>query len=95
MDCPWVHKNPYSLPEEEKRSVDWAEFVHVLKHRVRYLLCTVEAFKNYRATERAEGIYDPRPDPDPSNHTFSHGTDQARYLCWFFRRAFGLQGYEG
>ena len=42
---------------------------------------TVEAFKNYRATELAEGIYDPRPDPDPSNHTYSHGTDQARYLC--------------
>ena len=37
---------------------------------------TVEAFKNYRATELAEGIYDPKPDPDPSNHTFSHGTDQ-------------------
>ena len=33
---------------------------------------TVEAFKNYRATELAEGIYDPRPDPDPSNHTYSH-----------------------
>ena len=37
-DCPWVHKNPYSLPEEEERSLDWAEFVHVVKHRVRYLL---------------------------------------------------------
>ena len=47
---------------------------------------TVEAFKNYRATELAEGIYDPRPDPDPSNHTFSHGTDQARYLSWFLKK---------
>ena len=56
---------------------------------------TVEAFKNYRATELAEGIYDPRPDPDPSNHTFSHGTDQARYLCWYPRTAFGLAGYDG
>ena len=55
---------------------------------------TVEAFKNYRATELAEGIYDPRPDPDPSNHTYSHGTDQARYLCWSLRTAFGLAGYE-
>ena len=56
---------------------------------------TVEAFKNYRATELAEGIYDPRPDPDPSNHTYSHGTDQARYLCWTLRMMFGLAGYEG
>ena len=56
---------------------------------------TVEAFKNYRATELAEGIYDPRPDPHPSNHTYSHGTDQARYLCWTLRTAFGLAGYEG
>ena len=57
--------------------------------------CTVEAFKNYRATELAEGIYDPRPDPDPSNHTYSHGTDQARYPCWYLRMMFGLAGYEG
>ena len=57
--------------------------------------CTVEAFKNYRATELAEGIYDPKPDPHPSNHTFSHGTDQARYLCWYLRMMFGLAGYEG
>ena len=57
--------------------------------------CTVEAFKNYRATELAEGIYDPRPDLDPSNHTFSHGTDQARYLCWTLRMMLGLAGYEG
>ena len=56
---------------------------------------TVEAFKNYRATELAEGIYDPRPDPHPSNHTFSHGTDQARYLCWYLRMMFGLAAYEG
>ena len=56
---------------------------------------TVEAFKNYRATELAEGIYDPRPDLDPSNHTFSHGTDQGRYLCWYLRMMFGLAGYEG
>ena len=56
---------------------------------------TVEAFKNYRATELAEGIYDPRPDPHPSDHTFSHGTDQARYLCWYLRMMFGLAGYEG
>ena len=54
---------------------------------------TMEAFKNYRATELAEGIYDPRPDPHPSNHTFSHGTDQARYLRWSLRTAFGLAGY--
>ena len=56
---------------------------------------TVEAFQNYRTTERAEGIYDPRPDPNPSNHTYSHGTDQARYLCWTLRRMFALAGYEG
>ena len=43
----------------------------------------------------AEGIYDPRPGPDPSNHTYSHGTDQARYLCWYLRMMFGLAGYGG
>ena len=31
----------------------------------------MEAFKNYRAAELAEGIYDPKPDPHPSNHTYS------------------------
>ena len=55
---------------------------------------TVAAFENYRATELAEGIYDPRLDPHSSNHTFSHGTDQARYLCWYLRMMFGLAGYE-
>lgn len=37
-DCPWVHKDPYGLSEEEERSLDWKKFVHVIKHRVRYLL---------------------------------------------------------
>ena len=27
-------------------------------------------------------------------HIQSHGTDQARYLCWYLRRMFGLAGYE-
>ena len=43
----------------------------------------------------AEGIHAPRPDPDPSNHASSHGTDQARYLCWSLRRMFGFAAYEG
>ena len=51
------------------------------------------AFQNYRATELAAGIYDPRPDPHASNHTCS--TDQVRYLCWSLLRMFGLAGYEG
>ena len=38
----------------------------------------------------SEGVYDPRPDPDPSNHVYSHGTDQARYLAWVKRHHFGL-----
>ena len=39
---------------------------------------TVEAFKNYRATELAEGIYDPRPDPDHSTtHTVTAPTRRA------------------
>lgn len=53
---------------------------------------TIEAFRNYRAHEIAEGVYGSRPDPDASNHRYSHGTDQARYLVWTMRRHFGLAG---
>ncbi len=38
MDTQWVHKNPYSLTEEEAWNLSWTEFVHLVKHRVRYLL---------------------------------------------------------
>ena len=38
METPWVHKNPYSLPEEQERRADWNEFVRQIKHEVRYLL---------------------------------------------------------
>ena len=37
------------------------------------------------ASSWPDGIYDPRLDPDSSNHSYSHGTDQARYLCWGVR----------
>lgn len=38
---------------------------------------TREALENYRALDLGEGVYDARPDPDPANHVYSHGTDQA------------------
>ena len=51
---------------------------------------TVRAFANYRARQLADGSFDPRPDPDPANHAFSHGTDAVRYLFWVQRRVLGL-----
>ena len=51
---------------------------------------TIRAFSNYRARELADGSFDPRPDPDPANHTFSHGCDAARYLMWRLRRTLGI-----
>ena len=53
---------------------------------------TIRAFENYRARELADGSFDPRPDPDPANHVFSHGTDSPRYLMWACRRYLGLGG---
>jgi len=51
---------------------------------------TIRAFSNYRARELADGSFDPRPDPDPANHVFSHGCDAARYLMWRLRRTLGI-----
>ena len=53
-------------------------------------LLTIRAFSNYRARELADGSFDPRPDPDPANHAFSHGCDAARYLMWRLRRTLGI-----
>ena len=50
---------------------------------------TREALENYRALDLGEGVYDARPDPDPANHVYSHGTAQARYLAWALRRRLG------
>lgn len=38
METLWVHKNPYSPTEEQAWLWSWADFVHLVKHRVRYLL---------------------------------------------------------
>ena len=51
---------------------------------------TIRALSNYRAKELTDGSYAPEPDPDPANHAFSHGCDQARYLVWRIRRQLGL-----
>lgn len=51
---------------------------------------TIRGLSNYRARALADGSYDPRPDPDPANHAFSHGPDALRYLMWTQRRLLGL-----
>ena len=56
---------------------------------------TIAAFQNYRATELEDGSYDPRPDPGPENHAYSHGCDSARYLIWPLRRRFGIKPVGG
>ena len=50
-------------------------------------LLTIRSLGNYRARELADGSFDPRPDPDPANHVFSHGCDALRYLMWRLRRS--------
>jgi hypothetical protein len=54
--------------------------------------CTegIRGLSNYRARVLADGSYDPRPDPDPANHAFSHGPDAHRYLMWTQRKLLGL-----
>ena len=34
----WVHRDPYSLTEEQVRRMGWKEFSDLVKHRVRYLM---------------------------------------------------------
>ena len=51
---------------------------------------TIRCLSNYRARELSDGSFDPRPDPDPANHAFSHGCDALRYLMWRLRRALGI-----
>ena len=53
---------------------------------------TIKALGGYRARELSDGSFDPRPDPDPANHAFSHGCDALRYLMWRLRRTLGLGG---
>jgi hypothetical protein len=56
---------------------------------------TVRCLSNYRARELADGSFDPRPDPDPANHAFSHGCDALRYGFWRLRRILGISNPEG
>lgn len=53
---------------------------------------TIRSLGGYRAREMSDGSFDPRPDPDPANHSFSHGCDALRYLMWRLRRTLGLGG---
>lgn len=52
----------------------------------------IEAMGRYRARQLADGSFDPRPDPDPANHAYSHPLDALRYGVWSFRRLLGLGG---
>lgn len=51
---------------------------------------SIEAVSRYRARQLSDGSFDPRPDPDPANHAFSHGCDSKRYGIWRLRRWLGL-----
>lgn len=42
METPWVHQYPYSPTEEEVWIWSWPEFVHLVKHRVWYLMIPPE-----------------------------------------------------
>ncbi len=53
---------------------------------------SIKSFQAYRARELSDGSFSPEPDPDPANHTFSHGADASRYLAWRLRRMLGLGG---
>ena len=51
---------------------------------------TIRCLQNYRAREQADGSFDPRPDPSPENHVFSHGCDALRYFMWTRRGDLGI-----
>lgn len=52
---------------------------------------SIESLSRYRARMLADGSFDPRPDPDPANHAWSHGCDSKRYGVWRLRRWLGLE----
>lgn len=54
MNTSWVHKNPYSLTEESARRIGWEEFVHLIKHRVRYLQFSLDHEHDDEVTAPAE-----------------------------------------
>ena len=56
---------------------------------------TIRCVKSYRARELDDGSFDPRPDPDPANHAFSHGCDMLRYGMWSQRYSLGLDFGKG
>ena len=51
LETPWVHTNPYSPTEEEEWIGSWRDFVHLVKHRVRYLLFPPEMQDRGKFTE--------------------------------------------
>ena len=55
---------------------------------------TIECLRNYRARELENGTFDPRPDPSPENHRWSHGTDSLRYFVFTRRFDLGLGALE-
>ena len=78
-----------SEPSSSRATTD-AAFSSIPDAPVRWRALRTTAPPSWQKESTTRGLIQ-----DPSNHTFSHGTDQARYLCWFLRRAFGLAGYEG
>jgi hypothetical protein len=50
----WVHRNPYSLPEEDALQMSWESFAETVKHKVRYLMFPVEKHDEYYVREGLE-----------------------------------------
>lgn len=50
----WVHRNPYSLPEEDALQLSWESFANTVKHRVRYLMFPKSKRDDYSVREGLE-----------------------------------------
>lgn len=50
----WVHRNPYSLPEEDALQMSWESFAETVKHKIRYLMFPIEQHDEYDTREGLE-----------------------------------------
>jgi hypothetical protein len=50
----WVHRNPYSLPEEDALQMSWESFAETVKHKVRYLMFPIKQHDEYHVREGLE-----------------------------------------
>jgi hypothetical protein len=67
--CDWVHRDPYSLTEEQARRMGWQEFSDLVKP------CSVSDVSAQEETNRRGGRDRPRPDRDVGGDVSGRGDE--------------------